>query len=85
MEYSCKKQGRHCGPGSCHCNNCSNGTDLPSKRVTDLEVENIVQEHQEEGTYDDDSDDNLTDLRDDEELEEVMEQQFDESDQELEI
>jgi len=84
MEYSCKKQGRHCGPG-CHCINCSNGTDLPSKRVTDLEVENIVQEHQEEGTYVD-SDDDLTDLmRDDEELEEVMEQQFDESDQELEI
>jgi len=53
--------------------------------VTDLEVENIVQEHQEEGTYVD-SDDDLTDLmRDDEELEEVMEQQFDESDQELEI
>ena len=53
--------------------------------MTDLEVENIVQEHQEEGTYVDDSDD-LTDLmRDDEELEEVMEQQFDESDQELEI
>ena len=85
MEYSCKKQGRHCGPG-CHCINCSNGTDLPSKRVTDLEVENIVQEHQEEGTYVDDSDDTLTDLmRDDEELEEVTEQQFDESDQELEI
>ena len=71
-------------PG-CHCSNCSNGTDLPSKRVTNLKVENIVQEHQEEGTYDDDSDDNLTDLRDDEELEEVMEQQFDESDQEFEI
>jgi len=53
--------------------------------VTDLEVENIVQEYQEEGTYVDDSDDNLTDLmRDDEELEEVMEQQFDESNQELE-
>ena len=53
--------------------------------MTNLKVENIVQEHQEEGTYDDDSDDNLTDLRDDEELEEVMEQQFDESDQEFEI
>ena len=56
--------------------------------MTDLEVENIdlVQEHQEEGTYVDDGDDDLTDLkRDDEELEEVMEQQFDESDQELEI
>lgn len=44
LTCSCKKQGRHCGPG-CHCINCSNGTDLPSKRVTDLEVENIVQEH----------------------------------------
>ena len=54
--------------------------------MTNLKVENIVQEHQEEGTYIDDSDDDLTDLmRDDEELVEVMEEQFDESDQELEI
>ena len=63
---------------------CSNGTDLPPKRVTDLKVEIIVQEHQEEGTYVDDSDDDLTNFMRDEELE-VMEQQFDESDQELEI
>ena len=54
--------------------------------MTDLEVEDIVQEHQEKGTYVDDSDNDLTDLmRNDEELEEVMEQQFDECDQELEI
>jgi len=53
--------------------------------VTDLEVENIVQEHQEEGTYVDDSDYDLTDLMGDDEELEVMEQQFDESDQELEI
>ena len=54
--------------------------------MTNLKVENIVQEHQEEGTYVDDSDDDITDLMThDEELEEVMEQQFDESDQEFEI
>ena len=76
LRCGCKKQDRHCGPG-CHCINCTNGTHLRSERVTELEVDDIIQEHQQEDLYiADDSDDDLADLlRDDdgEELEEVIE------------
>ena len=52
--------------------------------MTDLEVEDIVQEHRKKVFMLMPVTDDLTDLmRDEEELEEVTEQQFDESDQKL--
>ena len=60
LRCSCKKQGRHCGPG-CHCSNCSNGTDLPSKSDRSRS-RRYSTGAPEEGIYVDDSDDDLTDL-----------------------
>ena len=53
--------------------------------MTDIEVDDILQEHLQEDEYIDESDDDLTNLmRDDEELEEIMETVFGEaSDEEL--
>ena len=70
---SCKKNDRMCGP-SCNCINCTNSTHTPvpsSNDTTDLEVQDLLSEPTE-NEYVDDSGDDLEEMREDEELTEIV-------------
>lgn len=71
---SCKKKDRICGP-SCSCINCMNSTRTPvpsANDPTDLEVQDLLNEPTED-EYVNDSEDDLEEMREDEELADIME------------
>ena len=70
---SCKKNGRICGP-SCGCINCTNSTHTPvpsSSDTADLEIQDLLNEVVED-EYVDDSGDDLEEMREDEELQDIV-------------
>ena len=73
---SCQHKERICGP-NCQCINCTNTTITQTTDVgiTELEVEDLLQETNDD-EYVDDSGDDLEEMREDQELSEIMDSVF---------